>query len=54
MRILRLIRDLLREIADEGPYRRYLEAEGRVASPEAWRAFSDQRLKAKYARGRCC
>ena len=50
----RLILALLRELADENAYQRHLEAYGRPPSPEEWRRFTDERLKAKYARAKCC
>jgi len=45
---------LLRELADENAYQRYLSREGRTHSGEAWREFCDQRLSAKYMRSKCC
>lgn len=45
---------LLRELADESAYRRHLAAYGRPHSAEEWRRFSDERLRARYARARCC
>ena len=53
-RIGRLILSLLRELADENAYQRYLSREGRTHSGEAWREFCDQRLRAKYMRSKCC
>ena len=50
----RLILELLRELSDENAYARYLASEGRAPSREAWRKFSDQRLRAKYMRAKCC
>ncbi|MGI8989072.1 MAG: hypothetical protein ACR2I2_05745 [Bryobacteraceae bacterium] len=50
----RLVVDLLREISDESAYRRYLEGRGAVPSGVEWRRFSEQRLRAKYARAKCC
>ncbi|HXK05531.1 MAG TPA: hypothetical protein VMS37_24210 [Verrucomicrobiae bacterium] len=50
--MIRFLLALLRELADEAAYRRYLE--GREPSPEEWRRFSDQRFRAKYARAKCC
>ena len=49
-----LIAEILRELGDESPYRRYLKAEGRDSSPEEWRRFQDGRLRAKYTRPKCC
>jgi len=45
---------VLRELADENAYRRHLVAHGREASGEEWRRFSEERLRAKYARAKCC
>lgn len=50
----RLILALLRELADENAYERYLAKEGRPHSRDEWRKFSDQRLRAKYMRAKCC
>jgi hypothetical protein len=53
-RSVKLVLALLRELADETAYRRYLEAGGRAHSAEEWRHFSEHRLRAKYARAKCC
>ena len=45
---------LARELADENAYRRHLATHGRVHSGEEWRKFSDERLRAKYLRPKCC
>jgi hypothetical protein len=45
---------LLRELADESAYQRHLDAHGRVHSGEEWRRFSEERLREKYARAKCC
>ena len=45
---------LLRELADENAYARHLAAHGRTHSPEEWRRFSEERLRAKYMRAKCC
>jgi hypothetical protein len=50
----RLILALLRELADETAYERYLADRGRPASGEEWRKFSDRRHQSKYARAKCC
>jgi hypothetical protein len=50
----RLILSLLRELADENAYQRYLEKNDRVHSGEEWRKFADCRLRAKYSRAKCC
>ena len=52
--IARGIMALLRELADERAYERYLGHTGRTASPEEWRRFSDERLRRKFSQGRCC
>ena len=49
-----LVLGLLRELADENAYQRHLESHGRPHSGEEWRRFSEERLRAKYARAKCC
>jgi len=49
-----LVLALLRELADENAYRRHLEAHGRTHSPAEWRRFSEERLRARYTRAKCC
>ena len=51
---LQLALGLLRELSDENAYRRYLMAHHLAHSGEQWRKFSDQRLRAKYLRAKCC
>ena len=53
-RAARLILALLRELADENAYRRHLESHGRKHSGEEWRRFSEERMRDKYARAKCC
>ena len=53
-RFFQLVLALLRELADENAYQRHLAAHGREASPAEWRRFADERLRAKYARAKCC
>jgi hypothetical protein len=50
----RIILGILREISDESAYERHLRAHGAAASAEEWRRFSEERLRAKYARAKCC
>jgi hypothetical protein len=50
----RVIVGILREISDESAYERHLAAHGRKHSPVEWRHFHEERLKAKYARAKCC
>ncbi|HEX3879066.1 MAG TPA: hypothetical protein VHW24_18900 [Bryobacteraceae bacterium] len=49
-----LILALLREIGDENAYQRHLDAHGRTHSGAEWRRFSEERMRAKYARAKCC
>ena len=53
-RLGRLVMAILRELADENAYRRHLESHGRRHSGEEWRRFSEERLRAKYMRAKCC
>ena len=50
----RIVMGLLRELADENAYARHLAVHGRAHSGEEWRRFSEERLRAKYARAKCC
>ena len=52
--VARVALGVLREIGDENAYARYLRAQGRPHSREMWRQFSDERLRAKYVRPKCC
>ena len=52
--VVRLVLATLREIGDENAYRRHLELHGRRHSGAEWRRFADARMKAKYARSKCC
>ncbi len=52
--ICRFALELLRELSDENAYQRHLAAHGRVHSPAEWRRFSDELMKAKYFRAKCC
>jgi hypothetical protein len=45
---------LLRELSDESAYCRHLAAHGRAHSAQEWRNFSDQRMRDKYLRPKCC
>jgi hypothetical protein len=53
-RFFQLVMALLRELSDENAYARHLAAHGRTHSGEEWRRFSEERLRAKYARAKCC
>lgn len=50
----RILLGILREIGDESAYSRHLAHHRRTHSAEEWRRFSDERLRSKYARARCC
>lgn len=50
----RLVLGILREIADENAYARHLARRDAKPSPEEWRRFTEERLRAKYARPKCC
>lgn len=50
----RIVVGILHEISDETAYRRHLAAHGVAASGPEWRRFSEERLKQKYQRARCC
>jgi hypothetical protein len=49
-----LLLALLRELSDETAYRRHLAAHSAAPSAAEWRRFSDERLRAKYTRPKCC
>jgi hypothetical protein len=50
----RLLAALLRELADQSAYQRYLARRGCRHSAAEWRRFSDQRLRARYSQVKCC
>jgi len=50
----RIVVGLMRELADENAYARHLRAHGREHSGAEWRRFSQERLRAKYTRPKCC
>ena len=52
--VVRALAGVLRELADENAYERHLRLTGVPHSPAEWRRFSDGRLKAKFARPKCC
>ncbi len=54
MKFFRFVLDLLREIGDENAYSRHLRIRGLQHSGKEWRLFCDERLRAKYARAKCC
>jgi hypothetical protein len=53
-RVARLVLALLRELADENAYQRHLAAHGTQHSGAEWRKFSEDRLRQKYSRAKCC
>lgn len=50
----RFVLEILRELADENAYARHLERHGEADSPDAWRRFTEERLRARYSRPKCC
>lgn len=58
MRLIRTVWEIvigiLREIGDESAYARHLAYHGRTHSGAEWRRFSEERLRQKYARAKCC
>jgi hypothetical protein len=50
----RIVLGILRELSDQGAYRRHLSAHGRKHSPEEWRHFSEHRFHDRYSRPKCC
>jgi len=53
-RVGKILIGILRELSDESAYKRHLTAHGRRHSAEEWRRFSEERLRAKFTRPRCC
>jgi hypothetical protein len=51
---LRVLRGLVDELSDQRAYARHLRTHGRAHSAAEWRRFSDERLKAKFGRPKCC
>ena len=45
---------LMRELSDQNAYARHLAAHGVEHSGAEWRKFSEERLRAKYMRAKCC
>ena len=50
----RIVVGLAKELSDESAYERHLAAHKRSHSPEEWRRFSEERLRARYMRAKCC
>ena len=50
----RVIGGILKELADENAYERYLRFHGLEHSPREWRRFSDEKMRAKFVRPKCC
>ena len=50
----KFVMELLRELSDENAYRRHLTVHGRAPSREEWKRFSEERLRARYIRPKCC
>ena len=49
-----IISGIIAEISDQNAYRRHLDAQGTVHSPEQWRRFQDEHAAANSRRPRCC
>jgi hypothetical protein len=53
-RLAKFVVALLREISDENAYARHLQAHNLQPSGAEWRKFSEERMRQKYARAKCC
>jgi hypothetical protein len=53
-RVAKLVMALLRELSDETAYHKYLQSHKLSPSGDAWRKFSEERLRKKYSRAKCC
>ncbi len=52
--LYRILMGILREIGDESAYQRHLAAHGRTHCGAEWRTFSEERMRQKYQRAKCC
>lgn len=52
--LLRILLGILKEISDETAYERHLRLHNAVHSGAEWRRFSEERMRAKYTRPKCC
>lgn len=50
----RIVIGILREIGDESAYQRYLAAHGATHCGAEWRRFSEEKMRGKYQRAKCC
>jgi hypothetical protein len=53
-RFVWILLEILREIGDERAYARHLARHRIRPSGAAWRQFSEERLRAKFGRPKCC
>jgi hypothetical protein len=53
-RVAHLAMAILRELSDQNAYQRHLAVHGRAHSGAEWRRFSEERMREKYARAKCC
>jgi len=53
-KLLAFCLELFRELSDEAAYKRYLSIRGTVHSGSEWRKFSEQKMREKYSRAKCC
>lgn len=52
--LMAIVAGLLRELSDQSAYARHLAANKAIHSGGEWRRFQNERLRAKYARAKCC
>jgi hypothetical protein len=50
----RIFTGIIRELADQNAYQRHLAHHGRPHSADEWRRFSDERMRGRYCRAKCC
>ena len=53
-RFLGTLMAILRELADQNAYERHLAMHGTTHSSKEWRRFSEERMRAKYTKPKCC
>ncbi len=54
LKLLRIVRDAVREIFDEAAYARFLQRQGTTASRSSYAAFLRETQLARERRTRCC
>jgi hypothetical protein len=53
-RLANLVMAILRELSDETAYYKYLQVHHLAHSGKAWRKFSEERMRQRYSRAKCC